>query len=58
MGLEHAVKAHNTGERGSAWVDDDGREVAEFDVDDLGDDGPTADLEILRGDLPACFMTA
>lgn len=51
MGLEDAVKACNTGERGSVWVDEDNSVLAEFDADDLGDDGPTADLEILRGDL-------
>ncbi|MBP2160312.1 MULTISPECIES: FAD-dependent monooxygenase [Asticcacaulis] len=51
MGLEAAVKARNTGERGSVWVDEDNEILARFDADELGDDGPTADLEILRGDL-------
>ncbi|ESQ79201.1 FAD-dependent monooxygenase [Asticcacaulis sp. YBE204] len=51
MGLENEVKARNTGERGSVWVDEDNQVIAEFDAEDLGDDGPTAELEILRGDL-------
>ena len=51
MGLEQAVLDHNTGERGIAWVDERNTVVAQFNVDDMGPDGPTAELEILRGDL-------
>lgn len=50
MGLERAVADLNTGERGLAFEDEDGKVVAEFDVE-AGSDGPTAELEILRGDL-------
>ena len=50
MGLEQAALERGTGEEGTAWVDEEGKAVAAFEVD--GDhDGPTAELEILRGDL-------
>ena len=49
MGIEEAVRAAGTGERGLAFVDATGAVRAEFPVN--GSDGPTADLEILRGDL-------
>lgn len=55
MGLEHTVDALGTGEKGVAFVDGAGEIVAEFDLEDLGDHGPTADLEILRGDLARVF---
>lgn len=51
MGLERAVAASGTGETGIRFVDEDNETVAEFDVDEMGEDGPTAELEILRGDL-------
>jgi len=54
MGLEQAVLDHGTGEEGTAWIDEDGQAAATFRVDpDEGDadDGPTAEMEILRGDL-------
>ncbi|WP_458094217.1 FAD-dependent monooxygenase [Roseomonas sp. WA12] len=51
MGLEQAALEHGTGERGTAWIDGDGRVAAEFVTSDLGSDGPTAEMEILRGDL-------
>lgn len=51
MGLEQAALDHGTGEVGTAWVDEDGEIVAQFLTADLGTDGPTAEMEILRGDL-------
>ena len=51
MGLEEAALDRGTGEEGTAWVDDKGKVVAEFVTEDLGGDGPTAEMEILRGDL-------
>jgi len=51
LGLENAALEHGTGEEGTAWVNEDGSEAARFDVDDTGSDGPTAEMEILRGDL-------
>ena len=51
MGLEEAALDRGTGEEGTAWVDDKGKVVAEFVTEDLDGDGPTAEMEILRGDL-------
>lgn len=51
MGLEQAALDRGTGEEGTAWVDRAGDVVAQFRLDDLGPDGPTAEMEILRGDL-------
>lgn len=58
MGLEEAALAHGTGEEGTAWVDDDGHPVAEFVTADLEGDGPTAEMEILRGDLARLLYDA
>jgi 2-polyprenyl-6-methoxyphenol hydroxylase-like FAD-dependent oxidoreductase len=52
MGIEDDLRAANTGEIGMRFVTDDGRAVAEFPMDGSGEkDGPTAELEILRGEL-------
>ena len=51
MDLEQAVLDNNTGERGVAWVDGSNRVIAQIDLDALQEDGPTAELEVLRGDL-------
>ncbi|WP_424186343.1 FAD-dependent monooxygenase [Actinokineospora sp. G85] len=51
MGLEDAVLAANTTERGLRFVDGSGRAFASFPID--GDTSPTAELEILRGQLSA-----
>ncbi|WP_342108355.1 FAD-dependent monooxygenase [Methylobacterium sp. SI9] len=51
MGLEQAALDAGTGEEGTAWVDGNGRAVARFGVDGSTGDGPTAEMEILRGDL-------
>jgi 2-polyprenyl-6-methoxyphenol hydroxylase-like FAD-dependent oxidoreductase len=51
MGLERAALEHGTGEQGIAWVDERGRVAAQITTGDLKGDGPTAEMEILRGDL-------
>ncbi len=51
MGLEHMALEQGTGEEGTAWVDEDGKVAAQFLTDGTGADGPTAEMEILRGDL-------
>ncbi|KER85539.1 FAD-binding monooxygenase [Xanthomonas arboricola pv. celebensis] len=58
MGLEQAALDHGTGEEGTAWVDDHGHAVATFKTDDMDGDGPTAELEILRGDLARLLYDA
>ena len=50
MDLEQAALDAGTGETGTAWVDAQGRIVAKV-VAPPGEDGPTAEMEILRGDL-------
>jgi len=49
LGIEDAILARNTTETGTEFVNADGESAASFDQD--GDDGPTAELEILRGQL-------
>lgn len=51
MGLEQTALEQGTGEEGTAWVEEDGTVVAQFLTADTGTDGPTAEMEILRGDL-------
>jgi len=51
MGLERAALDRGTGEEGTAWVDRDGRVAARFLTREGDADGPTAEMEILRGDL-------
>ena len=52
MGVEADVRAANTGEVGMHFVDVDGAPVASFPMGGPGEsDGPTAELEILRGEL-------
>lgn len=51
MGLDAAVRAANTGEEGTEFVDEQGEVVASFEIDEGDGDGPTAELEILRGQL-------
>lgn len=51
MGLEEAALALHTGERGTDWVDEHDRVLARFAVADIGAEGPTAELEIMRGDI-------
>jgi 2-polyprenyl-6-methoxyphenol hydroxylase-like FAD-dependent oxidoreductase len=58
MGLEDAVRAQGTGEKGIAFVDARNRVRAQIDQDTFGSDGPTAELEILRGDLARLLYDA
>ncbi|WP_027174131.1 FAD-dependent oxidoreductase [Methylobacterium sp. 10] len=58
MGLDERALEQGTGETGTAWVDGDGRVVARFMTDELGVDGPTAEMEILRGDLARLLYEA
>jgi 2-polyprenyl-6-methoxyphenol hydroxylase-like FAD-dependent oxidoreductase len=59
MGLEDAVRERNTGEVGTRFLDEGGAVVSEFPVDDRdGSDGPTAELEILRGALSQVLVEA
>ncbi|MBD8554511.1 FAD-dependent monooxygenase [Rhizobium sp. CFBP 8762] len=51
MGLEQTALDLGTGEEGTVWIDEHGQAVARFITDELGGDGPTAEMEILRGDL-------
>ena len=52
MGIEDDIRAANTREIGMRFVDDDGSPVASFPMAAAGKvDGPTAELEILRGEL-------
>lgn len=51
MGLEQPALDRGTGESGTAWIDENGEIAAEFLTEELEGDGPTAELEILRGDL-------
>ncbi len=57
MGLEEAANAKTTGERGTDWVDEKDGVVARFTVDEIGD-GPTAEMEILRGDIAKLVFEA
>ena len=51
MGLERAALDAGTGEEGTVWVGADGAIAAQFLADEMETDGPTAEMEILRGDL-------
>jgi deazaflavin-dependent oxidoreductase (nitroreductase family) len=52
MGIEADVRAANTGEIGMRFLRDDGSTAAAFPMNADGEtDGPTAEFEILRGEL-------
>ncbi|MGW0161837.1 FAD-dependent monooxygenase [Mycobacterium sp. NPDC003323] len=52
MGLESDIRAAGTGELGTRFVRADGTAAASFPLSEPGGpDGPTAELEILRGEL-------
>ncbi|GGK22469.1 FAD-binding monooxygenase [Pilimelia terevasa] len=53
MGLEAHLLAAGTGEVGTRFVDRRGRTVAEFPAGTADTDGPTAEMEVLRGELVA-----
>ena len=55
MGLETAVMENLTGEQGTRFVDASGRPVAVFPRQE-GEDGPTAEVEILRGVLSGLVL--
>lgn len=58
MGVEAEALANGTGEEGTAWVNEDGSHAATFLAKDIEGDGPTAELEILRGDLARILYDA
>lgn len=51
MKVEHQVADDGTGETGWTFVDETGKPVGKFELEDLGSNGPSAELEILRGEL-------
>lgn len=51
MALEQAALDLSTGEYGTDLVESDNQVIARFGVDKDGDRGPTAELEIRRGDI-------
>lgn len=52
MGIEDDLRAANTGEIGMRFLDHNGAPTAQFPMSAPGEiDGPTAELEILRGEL-------
>ncbi|WP_246152598.1 FAD-dependent monooxygenase [Sphingomonas montanisoli] len=51
MGLEAEALREGTGEEGTVWIKADGTPAASFIASDIAGDGPTAEMEILRGDL-------
>lgn len=58
MGLEQAALDRGTGEEGTAWIDGNGDVGAKFEVNELDSDGPTAEMEILRGHLARLLYDA
>ncbi|AWN45142.1 FAD-binding monooxygenase [Methylobacterium terrae] len=58
MGLERAALEGGTGEEGTAFVDGAGRPAARFMAGDTAGEGPTAEMEILRGDLARLLFEA
>ncbi len=57
MGLTEQVREQTTTEAGTRFIDDDGAAIGEFPTEE-GVDGPTAELEILRGDLARIIRDA
>jgi len=57
-GLEDAVRAATTGEVGTRFLGEGGRVVAEFPAERSATIGPTAELEVLRGDLARILLDA
>lgn len=57
MGVEEAILAQRTGERGTRYVHESGAPYAQFPQID-GEDGPTAEIEILRGALAGILVEA
>lgn len=57
MGLRDTVMQHLTGEAGTRYVDDEGAPYATFPKTE-GQDGPTAEIEILRGTFAGILVDA
>lgn len=51
MGLEDTLRSNGTTEEGTRFVDGRGRTITEFPAGKDDSNGPTAELEILRGEL-------
>src|SRR6478752_2969214 len=51
MGIEEAIRAASTGEVGAQFIDGDGDPIASFPASKSESGGPTAELEMLRGQL-------
>jgi 2-polyprenyl-6-methoxyphenol hydroxylase-like FAD-dependent oxidoreductase len=51
MGLEEKALTCGTGETGTVWIDENGEPAATFMANEAEGDGPTAEMEILRGDF-------
>lgn len=58
MGLEKQALASGTGEKGTIWINSRGQTVARMMTDALEGNGPTAQMEILRGDLAGLIYGA
>ncbi|GAY10503.1 FAD-dependent monooxygenase [Pseudonocardia sp. N23] len=58
MGLLDAVRARCVHERGLAYVDEQGRRVAEVPVEAFGGQGIVAEIEVMRGDLAEVLFDA
>ncbi len=57
MGIEEDLRAANTGEVGMRFLDEDGSPTASFPKNAPGEiDGPTAEFEILRGELSRILL--
>jgi 2-polyprenyl-6-methoxyphenol hydroxylase-like FAD-dependent oxidoreductase len=57
MGIEDRILTANTGEVGTRFVGADNAAIAEFPAGGGKRDGPTAELEILRGDLSDILLS-
>lgn len=58
MGLEDAIRSKTTNEAGLAFVDTNGKRLAEFPVDEKGGMSFTCDIEIVRAELAKIFYDA
>jgi 2-polyprenyl-6-methoxyphenol hydroxylase-like FAD-dependent oxidoreductase len=58
MGLLPAVRAVTVEERGIAYVDTNGRSLAQMSAEAFGGEGVVAEIEVLRGDLAQVLLDA
>lgn len=59
MGLEETIKSKHTSETGTAFVDSNGKVIAQFDsTGDNSDQSATSEFEILRAELADVFLKA